>query len=174
MKQNLLWLIGMILLLSFLQCGPPKDKLINGMVAPDIQLKDQNGDLLALSQISKNKITIIDFWASWCKPCLETHETLAEIYEEYKDTPIGKANGVEIYSVSLDDKEITWRNALDKHPMPWPHQVIDTLAFKSELLKTYHFEAVPTVYVIDERGVVIHKNPTKNWLLYDFRRRNGD
>ncbi len=150
------------------------DRLVNGAVPPDIVLNDINGQSLPLSSIQTGKIVIIDFWASWCKPCIETHERFKELYEKYKDTQIGEANGLTIYSVSLDNKPEAWQKALEKYDIPWPHQVNEPLAFGSPYTELYQFEQIPTFYVIDERGVIIGKNLTYKWLDYELRRRMGE
>lgn len=173
--KKLVYLFGLILLLlllGFSACRPA-DKLINGMEAPEINLPAVDGELISLQEVGKGKMVIIDFWASWCKPCLETHEVLEKIYTEYKDVQIGDASGLEIYSVSIDTERKAWQKALERLNPSWSSQVNAKEGFDAPVVDQYHFESLPAIFVVDERGVVIHKNPTYKWLVYDFNRRMG-
>lgn len=171
--KKYVYLFGFLVLLSVLVGCRPADKLINGMEAPEIYLPNPSGDLVSLKEVAKDKIVIIDFWASWCKPCLETHAVLEKIYEEYKDVPIGDAKGLAIYSVSIDTERGAWLKALERLDPAWSSQVHAKEGFDAAIVDAYHFESLPAIYVVDERGVVIHKNPTYKWLVYDFKRRMG-
>ena len=90
----------------------------------DFELADLNGNVHKLSSIAKDKVVLIDFWASWCKPCREHNKHLKELYEN------NKSNGFEIVGVSLDrdtaqfltaieQDEMTWLNLLDKTDGTW-------------------------------------------------------
>ncbi|MGB0839083.1 MAG: TlpA family protein disulfide reductase [Chitinophagales bacterium] len=170
-KYFVVVLLFSVLLLGNSSCGE-QGRLVNGATVPNIELEDKDGNLLSLEEIGKNKIVVIDFWASWCKPCIETHKALKEVYEEYSDLQIGNADGLVIYSVSLDDKATDWKRALEKHNIPW-YNVHDPAGFKSEYVDKFQFETIPQVYVIDERGIIIAKNITLKWLQYELNRRMG-
>ncbi len=148
------------------------DRLINGKAVPDISLQDQLGNTVVLSEIiGQNKYVLIDFWASWCKPCRVQHPELIKVYNKYKNAKIDKADGFEIYSVSLDDKKEKWTGAIAKDKLPWKNQVSDLLGFKSPYVETFQFEQIPTSYLVNEQGVIVGVNPTVKWLDYDLGRR---
>ncbi len=160
----------LLLLTGFLLTACQSDKLVNGVQAPDIQLNNAQGEPMPLSSVD-NKVVLIDFWASWCKPCREAHPDMIELYEKYKNAKIGNADGFTIYSVSLDDKKENWLAAIEKDQLPWPYQVADLKGFASKYPDIYQFEQIPTYYLIDERGIIIGKNITYKWLEYELKRR---
>mgnify|MGYP002859126131 CR=1 FL=1 len=152
----------------------PETRLVNGVKVPEISLPLQNGAHLSLSTLQKsNKIILIDFWASWCKPCLTSFPELKKVYNKYRDLPIGNADGFTIYSVSLDNDLAKWQEVITQYELDWPHQVIDTTAFGSNYLDLYQFSQIPTSYLIDENGIIIGKNITFKWMDYELGRRAG-
>lgn len=161
--------IAVVLLLFFAQCG--KDKgLVNGVKVPDIQLNNPDGELLPLSSI-ENKYVFIYFWASWCRPCRQSHPYIAEVYEKFKNAKIGDADGFTIYSVSMDTDKKSWMKAIEKDELPWAYQVSDLKGFGSEYVDLYQFEQIPTTYLIDPNGVIIGKNISLKWMEFELKRR---
>lgn len=166
-----IYLISLVAFLSifFLQCDTPS-RLMNGVKAPNIELEDVEGNKVALESM-QGKMVLIDFWASWCKPCLEAFPRLEEMYAKYKDAQIGEAKGLEIYSISMDENRKAWEKVLKRYQPSWGNQFIDTTAFTSSLIDLYQFEEIPAYYLIDERGVIIGINQTFAWMDYELRRR---
>ncbi len=85
------------------------------------------------------KVVILDFWASWCRPCRAEIPNLKAIYNKHKD------NGFDIVSISIDDDESAWQKALEKEQLPWNNyrDADDAIA------KLYKVSSVPTMYVVD-------------------------
>src|SRR3989304_10341171 len=71
-----------------------------GNEAPEIILPAPDGDSVALSAL-RGKLVLIDFWATWCVPCVKEQPELAELYKRYQDSVFTNGNGFEIYGVSL-------------------------------------------------------------------------
>lgn len=118
-----------------------------GSVAPNISLPDSNGTIRTLSE-NRGYITILDFWASWCKPCRsEIHKHLKPLYTEFKD------QGLKIYSVSQDGKKANWTKAIIQDKVTWT-QVSD-LNPKSEVFGTYNIQVLPMTYVIGKDGKIL-------------------
>jgi len=122
-----------------------------GATAPDFVLKDQNGNPVSLSSF-KGKYVMIDFWASWCKPCMEELPNVIEQYSAYKD------KGFEIIGVSLDREREAWINTIKANAMSWP-QVWDMEEnAPGEVANKYGVTGIPHTVLIDKNGVIIEVN----------------
>lgn len=135
-----------------------------GNVAPEIRLPNLKGDTIALSSLRGN-LVLIDFWASWCAPCVEEQPELKQLYFKYADSN-GKGKGLRIFGVSLDSKKEAWNKAVRKYNIPWI-QVSDLKFWTSPVAKDYQIEALPFNVILDEMGVVIAVN-LHGHLLNDF------
>lgn len=122
----------------------------------DVVGKDRNGKEIKLSDlVSKNKYTILEFWASWCGPCRGEIPNLKKAYAKYHD------KGLEILSVSLDSKESAWLQALDVEKTTWPNIAI-TGEFQNPQVVNYGITGIPASYLIDQNGKIVASN-------YDLR-----
>lgn len=126
-------------------------KLAIGMEAPEIILKNPDGKEIALSSL-RGKYVILDFWASWCKPCRRSNPKLLEIYKKYKD------KGLDIYSVSLDKNKEEWIKAIKDDGLIWNNHVSDLMYWNSPVVKLYKIEGIPNTFLIDKEGKIIAKN----------------
>ena len=121
-----------------------------GQVAPDFTLPTPEGTELTLSSL-RGKCVLIDFWASWCGPCIRELPNIKKVYEKYHD------KGFEVISISLDDKKNNWIKAIEKHQIPWLH-VSSLQGWKCPVAKLYHVTGVPTMYLLDSEGRIITDN----------------
>ena len=124
-------------------------KLRLGVVAPDFAQVTPNGDTLKLSDL-RGKVVMIDFWASWCRPCRQENPRVREVYAKYKD------KGFEILGVSLDNNKQRWIDAIEKDQLPWPH-VSDLKQWKNEAARMYNVSSIPYTVLLDEDGKIIAK-----------------
>jgi peroxiredoxin len=133
-----------------------KSGLEIGNKAPEIKLPDIKGDTVALSSF-KGKMVLVDFWATWCSPCVEEQTELAGLYRKYKNTSFTKGKGFEIYGVSLDAKKPVWEDFVTKNKINWI-QVSDLKFWRSPVAKTYDIQGLPYNLLIDGNGVILGKN----------------
>jgi peroxiredoxin len=133
-----------------------------GDKAPEIKLPAPNGDIIALSS-SKGKLVLIDFWGSWCAPCVKEQPELAKLYRKYKQSNFTNGKGFEIYGVSLDAKKEMWENIINKMNINWI-QVSDLKFWRSPVTKTYNIQALPFNVLIDGNGIILAKNLHGNEL----------
>ncbi|MFA6084200.1 TlpA family protein disulfide reductase [Mucilaginibacter sp.] len=124
-----------------------------GNAAPEIRLPGPKGDTISLSS-KKGKIVLIDFWASWCAPCVGEQPELAVLYRKYRHTAFKGAMGFEIFGVSLDSKKAEWVNAINKLGITWT-QVSDLKFWNSGAAKSYQIESLPYNVLINGNGTVI-------------------
>ncbi len=128
-----------------------KKNLAIGSPAPEITLNNRDGIPLSLSSL-KGKIVIVDFWASWCKPCRVENPFMVSLYNKYKD------KGLDIFSVSLDFKKEAWIEAIAKDKLYWKNHVSDLKQWQSPVVLLYGFEGIPFTCVLDKGGNIAGKN----------------
>lgn len=129
---------------------------IEGNIAPEIRLKTPAGDSLSLSSL-RGKVVLIDFWASWCGPCRRENPHVKAIYDKYKN------QGFEIYGVSLDSKEDSWKAAIAKDGLTWKH-VSDLKGWKSSAAQRYKVHSIPSTFLIDREGKIVKSGFRSNEL----------
>ncbi len=164
------WFFLCLFAFMMLACGSKGERpLVNGYKLPDLNLQDVNGQEVRLSDI-KNKIILVEFWASWCKPCRDKHTELNQIYLQYKDKRFENADGFEIYYVDLDEKKNLWLEAIEKDGIGnWKYHVADFAGMKNSTIpKEFQFEQIPTSYLIDADGTIIGVNMKEHNLYYEL------
>lgn len=120
-----------------------------GALAPEISFPTPEGQALALSSL-KGKYVIVDFWASWCKPCRAESPAMVKLYDKYH------SKGLEIFSVSLDEKKESWMEAIKSDNLHWNH-VSDLGGWQSAAAKSYGITSIPQTYLLDKEGKIIAK-----------------
>jgi peroxiredoxin len=133
-----------------------KQGLEIGDIAPEISLPSPEGKIIALSSL-KNKVVLIDFWGTWCAPCVKEQPELAILYKKYKTRNFTNGKGFEIYGVSLDAKKENWENGIKSQNINWI-QVSDLKFWRSPVAKTYNIQELPFNLLLDGRGVILAKN----------------
>lgn len=125
-------------------------KLAIGAEAPEIELQNPNGEMVKLSSL-RGKVVLIDFWASWCKPCRIENPNVVRMYKKYNP------KGFEIFGVSLDKSKQAWVDAIAQDQLTWLH-VSDLQFWNSKGAKTYNVSSIPKTFLIDENGKIIGKD----------------
>ncbi|UZO79864.1 AhpC/TSA family protein [Aquimarina sp. ERC-38] len=125
-------------------------KIDVGSESEDFTAPTPDGSKLTLHD-NLGKITILDFWASWCRPCRIENPNVVRIYNKYHD------KGLNIVGVSLDRKKEQWISAIDQDNLEWNH--VSNLQFwQDPIAKTYGVRSIPATFILDENGKVIAKN----------------
>ncbi|MCE4064670.1 TlpA family protein disulfide reductase [Chryseobacterium gleum] len=144
-----------ILFLVFLSVSVDAQKAIEiGKKAPEITMAKADGTAFSLSTL-KGKIVLIDFWATWCAPCVEEQPELKALYDTYSDKV--KNNQFEILGISLDRNKESWQKAIDRFGINWI-QVSDLKFWKSPVAKLYEVDELPFNIIIDGQGTILAKN----------------
>ena len=132
--------------------------LIPGQVAPDFTLTTLSGESVSLSEVlSENEMVLVDFWASWCGPCIRSFPALKKMYSKYQD------HGFEIVTISIDDTFDEWETASKEQKLPW----IDLGDMEGEetqgwdgkpSVTDYGVMWIPNKFLIDKQGCIVHKH----------------
>jgi len=125
-----------------------------GSSAPEVSLSQPDGKLLSLSSL-KGRLVLVDFWASWCLPCVQEQLYLKKIYE--KNQQFVKEGKFQIFGVSLDRRKENWEKAIARSKITWP-QVSDLKFWNSPIAKAYGIEALPFNVIVDENRKIIAIN----------------
>ncbi|MEN2401200.1 TlpA disulfide reductase family protein [Flavobacterium sp. MC2016-06] len=120
-----------------------------GDIAPEIELPDTKGNSIALSSL-RGSLVLVDFWATWCGPCLKEQPELLKLYNTYPDK-------LSIYGVSLDKSKPAWVAMVAKLKQPWS-QVSDIKYWSSPVVGDYMIQKLPFNLLLDKNGVILAKN----------------
>lgn len=121
-----------------------------GSIAPDFRQRDTFDRDVKLSSF-RGKYVLIDFWASWCKPCRAENPALLRTFLKFKD------RNFTILSVSLDNSKSNWLKAIHKDHLAWTH-VSDLKFWKNDVALLYGVKTVPQNYLISPEGKIIGRN----------------
>ncbi|SHJ17602.1 TlpA disulfide reductase family protein [Flavobacterium terrae] len=123
-----------------------------GQKAPDFSGPTPDGKTISLKQ-SLGKVTIVDFWASWCEPCRKENPNVVALYNEFH------SKGLNIIGVSLDREggSAQWKEAIAKDKLAWNH--ISNLKFwEDPIAKQYNVQSIPSTFILDKNGIIVAKN----------------
>ena len=127
-----------------------------GVVAPDFTLPDTNGVPVSLSSF-RGKVVVVDFWASWCRPCRQENPNMVRLYKDFHD------KGFEILGVSLDGDRTSWMDAIHKDGLYWT-QVSDLKRWQCAAAQQYRVTGIPFTVLIDRDGKIVAKGLRGNEL----------
>ena len=127
-----------------------------GNKVADFTQNDPQGNPVKFSDVySKNKLTMVDFWASWCGPCRAFNPTLMKIYEKYHDM------GFEVLGVSYDSNKDAWVKCIETEKLPWP-QVSDLKGWVNATSDMFYIKGIPQNLFVDQNGTIVGYRVNRN------------
>ncbi len=131
----------------------------------DISLPGPQGQVVKVSEyVGKNKLVMIDFWASWCGPCMGEMPYVVKAYEMFHD------KGLEIVGVSLDKDKASWLAAIEQTGQKWP-QMSDLKGWNCEGAALYGIQSIPANVLINEQGEIVARDLRGDFLLKEVESR---
>lgn len=121
-----------------------------GKQAAGFNAPNPDGKTVSLKE-SLGKVTIVDFWASWCGPCRKENPSVVALYNRYH------SKGLNIIGVSLDDNKESWKKAIAADKLEWTH-VSNLKKWDEPIAKLYRVESIPATFILDAKGNIVAEN----------------
>ena len=110
----------------------------------------------------QGKYVLLDFWGSWCGPCIKDKPVLKGLYQRYNTASFKDASGFEIVSIAVEQSDTRWRAALNRYAPVWPLQILDKVSnlrfFDGELTRQFGVKRLPSSLLLDPEGKIIETN----------------
>ena len=107
-------------------------------------------ELSVMDEVEQHELTILDFWASWCQPCVREMPNMVALYDAYHDKGLG------IIGISLDEDHEQWTKAIKSLGLKWP-QISDLKGWNSYAAEMFHVQAIPHMIVVDKNGAILQR-----------------
>ncbi len=158
MKKIVPWIIPVLIAAYFIgRYIYMKPKFVNGETIPEFALNENE----QISDLQGNYV-LIDFWGSWCGPCIAEFDDMRALYKKYNGKRFNNANNFEVVGVAIETDQKRWERAINKYKLDWKYQVLDLSTslrfFNSPIASQYGVKEVPTKYLINPEGVIIGVN----------------
>ncbi|NPD91158.1 TlpA disulfide reductase family protein [Xylanibacter muris] len=128
-----------------------RSNVAEGKIIPDFNMDDMDRTPQSIKKlIGENKITILDFWASWCGPCRQEMPLMQDILNKYSSKGLG------IVGISLDENMEAWKNGVNAMKMNWP-QLSDLRGWQNSAAQMFGVQSIPFTVVVDTNGKILKK-----------------
>ena len=134
------------------QLNKPMASIGVGSMAPQFSAPNPDGKTISLKE-SMGKVTIVDFWASWCNPCRAENPELVTLYDEMH------AKGLNIISISLDKDAAKWKEAIAKDKVSW-NQISNLKFWDEPIAINYNIKSIPATFILDASGKIVARDLT--------------
>lgn len=137
------------------------------MDCPHFEATTPDGKVVDFTSIlSPGKFTFIDIWASWCGPCRNAIPHVKQLHEKYGDR-------MEIFSISIDEKEENWRKAMEQENMPWQQYHLAQGEQRKNGMNAFFIEYIPRLLLLDENGKIICSTYEPDVITSEIEKRLG-
>lgn len=146
--------IGLVLLvavLAYLFYRYRQPRFIAGEKAPEFTTTLANGETIRFSDLS-GKYVLLQFWGSWCGPCRAENPQLVRLYQKYHN------QGLEIFSVGIEQNPRAWQITMTTDGMIWPYHTMESGKFDGPLARLFNIHSIPSTFLINPEGVIMGVN----------------
>lgn len=119
-----------------------------GQEISDFSLENTDNELVSYEELAGEKLTIIDFWATWCKPCTKAMPKLNELYNSYKD------KGVNMIGISCDGPRSIGKVGVVAESLDIDYSILTDI--DCEVMTTYQFQSFPTLIIINQENEIVY------------------
>ncbi len=131
----------------------------NGAKAPDFTRELISGEDFSLSDLKGNYV-LLDFWGSWCAPCIKEIPAMVRLYDDYHDKNYKNATNFHIVSIALEKSDASTRRIIETRNLKWKYHIIDVskIVMMSSLAQLYDVKELPTKFLINPNGEIMGTN----------------
>jgi thiol-disulfide isomerase/thioredoxin len=154
------WIVAAAVVLYFVgRYLYARPRFVNGEAAADFTLKKNDNTDFTLSQL-RGSYVLLDFWGSWCGPCLQEAPQLRGVYAQFHGKKFKDAKSFEIVGVGIERSAERWQNAIQSLGIADWYHISDFQYLDSPVAKQYGVRVIPTKFLLNTEGVIVHVNPT--------------
>lgn len=130
--------------------------VVHGEKAPAVEATLVSGEEFSITDLEGNYV-LVDFWASWCGPCIKDSPKIVNLYNEYHGKTFTDADDFEVVSIALEKSEGRWQRMADRFGFTWKYQIVDVVKFVrlSAFANAYDVSEIPTKFLINPKGEII-------------------
>ncbi len=159
MQKVFIGILTLILALGAYNFFLKPPSFVNGSIAPEINANLIDGKPFSLKDL-EGKYVLIDFWGSWCGPCIKEIPDLKNLNNRYKNKRGKNGESFEILSIALEKSDKYTKQIINQSGLNWPYHIIDVskIVMMSSIAQDYSVKELPTKFLLNPQNEIIGTN----------------